>query len=476
MRKDKIYLSIFIAAAWLFLAGCAADKGEEPPSEAVTNEGDGEEETNEQADKANTTDEEKESTAPASNEEIWADLPEVPEDAAGFINQPKGKYPIYSSDWTDEQKEELKADVSVLEPLPKEASEEEYDRYFQYVYSLVAEDFPDPQDVIKKWEFGSFGDPDLPDARFHFKENYNVEVLLDASGSMGAYIGDKTMMDIAKEAIDDFMQQVPEEANVSFRVYGHKGTGDNSDKELSCSAIEQVYGYEPYKEETFQQELEKIEPAGWTPLAAALQEAEASLQEYDTENNTNLIYVVSDGVETCGGDPVEVARSLADSGAKPIINIIGFNVDTEAQQQLKEMADVSGGIFAEANDQEELQEEFDRAEEVLEAWDDWKKDALKDIDAKRVRHSFDRLGYTNEWGQKTTRMFNNISRASRALYKAEIIDVFQLDKFNARRNDVEKNLKQAKRELKEELENISADNIESMREAIKEKYDKQTTE
>ncbi|WP_029191178.1 hypothetical protein [Ornithinibacillus scapharcae] len=61
---------------------------------------------------------------------------------------------------------------------------------------------------------------------------------------MGAYIGDKTMMQIAKESIKDFLEQVPEEANVSLRVYDHKGSSSNSDKELSCSTIEQLYGYE----------------------------------------------------------------------------------------------------------------------------------------------------------------------------------------------------------------------------------------
>ncbi|MUV39190.1 uncharacterized protein JNUCC1_03063 [Lentibacillus sp. JNUCC-1] len=118
-------------------------------------------------------------------------------------------------------------------------------------------------------------------------------------------------------------------------------------------------------------------------MADALKQAEDALKEFDTAHNTNLIYVVSDGVETCDGDPVQVAKSLSESNAQPIINIIGFNVDTDAQKQLKQMADVSGGIFSTADNQKQLEEEFNRAEKVLEAWEAWKKMLLKMLIAWR---------------------------------------------------------------------------------------------
>ena len=169
-----------------------------------------------------------------------------------------GPFAIPGTDWNDELYDELYKEFEKIEPLREDATEEEMDLYFKFFYSLIAYDFADPQDTIKKWEFSSFGDPDLPDSRFHFKENFNIEILLDASGSMGNYIGSKMMMDIAKESIHNFLKEVPEEANISFRVYGHKGTGSRDDQELSCEAIEQVYGYAPYDENSFQQALVQI--------------------------------------------------------------------------------------------------------------------------------------------------------------------------------------------------------------------------
>ncbi|WP_010098599.1 VWA domain-containing protein [Ornithinibacillus scapharcae] len=407
---------------------------------------------------------------------LLEELPEVPTDVGGIINQLEGPFTTNKPDWDDQEIEAIREELNKLPPLPKDASEELVDQYFQYFYWLVAEDFPDPQDTIKKWEFSSFGNPDLPDSRFHFKENYNVEVLLDGSGSMGAYIGDKTMMQIAKESIKDFLEQVPEEANVSLRVYGHKGTGSNSDKKLSCSAIEQVYGYQTYDEGTFQQQLDKIEPAGWTPLADALLQAKDSLKEFDAEHHTNLIYVVSDGIETCDGDPVQVAKSLSDSNAKPIINIIGFNVDSDAQKQLKEMAKVSGGIFSTVNDQEELEEEFKRAEKVLEEWEEWKEDAINDADYQKVRNSFDILEVTNEWNRRDDSQYVSIYRLVYIAEEEGILTINQMDKFHSKNNEMQDLIKRAKREIEEDLNQISAEKIGEMKETIQDKYDNSINE
>jgi Ca-activated chloride channel family protein len=399
------------------------------------------------------------------------DIPSVPKNTEGFIKQTAGSYTNVQSR-TDNQYEQLIKELDKLDPLPEDATDKQVDAYFNYLYSLVAEDFPDPEDIIKKWEFGTSGGPDVPDPRYEFKENYNVEVLLDASGSMGAYIGDKTMMEIAKESIHDFMKQVPEDANVSFRVYGHKGTGSNEDKEMSCNAIEQVYGYAPYDEKRFQKELDKIEPAGWTPLADVLKQAEEALQEYDAENSTNLIYVVSDGVETCDGDPVEVAKSLSDSNAEPIINIIGFNVNSNAQKQLKKMASVSGGVFATANNQEQLEEEFNRAEEVLKQWETWKKDALGDADAKKVDNNFDILSFQNEWGSKTIRQENTISTFIQWFQDEGVINKDQRKLFESKKKDIRVAIDDSKEELKNDLKDISTKGIEELKNSINEKYNK----
>ena len=63
------------------------------------------------------------------------------------------------------------------------------------------------------------------------------------------------------------------------------------------------------------------------------------------ENVENIIYVVSDGIETCGGDPVKAAQAAAISGYRAIVNIIGFDVDNAGQRALKKVAKAGGGKY-----------------------------------------------------------------------------------------------------------------------------------
>ncbi len=179
---------------------------------------------------------------------ILEDVEPIPTEMAGFVSQNQG---MFGNTSVYDNENEVKKELKKLPQMSENPSDEEMDSYFRYIYWLVSRDFPNPQDMVKKWEFGSFGNPDLPDARYQFKENYNVEVILDASGSMANYASSKTRMQLAKDSINKFLSNVPEEANVSLRVYGHKGTGSDADREMSCNAIEQVYGFSSYKRKTF---------------------------------------------------------------------------------------------------------------------------------------------------------------------------------------------------------------------------------
>nr|WP_280953332.1 VWA domain-containing protein [Virgibacillus natechei] len=466
-----IFVTVFL------LLGCtdesATEDNSEAKSENETAENEGASSENVKSDE-DERDQEQESQG-NTELEFLDDIPSVPEDAGGLINQKQGEYAdIDVRD--DSVAEDVLEDIRKLSALPETASEEELNKYFNYLYSLVAVDFPDPQDTVNKWEFGSFGDPDLPDSRYHFKENFNVEVILDASGSMANYAGDQTRMQLAKESINSFLDNLPEEANVSLRIYGHKGTSENSDKELSCGSIEQIYGFDSYDESSFTDALNKFEPSGWTPLADALKQSEEALKDFDTENNTNLIYVVSDGIETCDGDPVQVAESLSSSNAQPIINIIGFQADADAQEQLQDMADVADGIYAMVNNQEELEEEFDRAEEVLEAWEEWKEDALKDVDSARVDNHFDIMEVTNSWFKSELHLKNNLTRLIRIFEDEGIVNGDQADEFRSKRDDVENLIDNTEAEIEENLKDISTETLEEMKNTINERYDQQTEE
>lgn len=467
MRCKSVFLLIILV---ILLVGCTDDKTDKANSNSDSENKEVKQDSEQEEKESDNKKEKKENE---NKMEFLNSIPRLPEDTASLINQEQGKY-----GWIDVREDKIvsdvRKDINKLEPLPKKASEEKLNNYFKYMYSLVAEDFPSPKDIVKKWEFGSSGDPDLPDARYHFKENYNIEVILDSSGSMANVVGGKTRMELAKETINNFLKNIPAEANVSLRVYGHKGTGSSEDKKMSCSSIEQVYGFNPYKEDKFQKALDQFKPSGWTPIAAALKESEKALKQFDSKSNTNLIYLVSDGIGTCNGNPVKVAESLSKSNAKPIINIIGFGADAETQAQLQKMAKASEGIYTTVNSQDQLEEEFNRAEEVLEAWNEWKKNALDDADSTKVTNNFDILGLTNKWSFQIDQLTVNLSSLFYIAEEEGIINFNQVSILESRRNDIEKLARNAKSEIEKDLKGINSEKINKLKNSIEEKYSKQT--
>jgi Ca-activated chloride channel homolog len=184
----------------------------------------------------------------------------------------------------------------------------------------------------------------------------NVAILLDASGSMAAKVSGTDKMTAAKEALKKFAEGLPEDANVMLRVYGHKGSNADKDKKLSCGSTEVMYPLGTYEAGAFQESLSKFKPTGWTPLAASIAAAEKDLQG---KEGNNVVYIVSDGIETCDGNPVEAAKKLHESNIKAEVNIIGFDVDNKGQQQLKAVAEAGGGEFQSVSSQKEL---FDEVE------------------------------------------------------------------------------------------------------------------
>lgn len=404
---------------------------------------------------------------------IFDNLPELPTTAEDLITQSPGKFADQEI-LSDEIASKVKEEIKDLPPLNENPSEEELNEYMKYIYSLVATDFQDPNDLLNKWEFSMSGNPDLPESRFQFKDNYNIEIILDSSGSMANTINGKTMMDLAKESINNFLSSLPKEANISLRVYGHKGSGADSDKALSCSSIEQVYGFGPYKQTEFNQSLNKFKPSGWTPIAKALEESKQSLAKFDAKTNTNLIYLVSDGVETCDGDPVKVAKSFASSNVAPIINVIGFNVDSEAQKQLKQVAESANGIYTTVTSGDQLKKEFQRAEEVLKNWERWKKDSIRSAEALRVDNSFDILELTNDWGYRATRQNLNIGYMLSILRDEGKITFKQEDQLKKIRKNIKELVIQTKKEMEENLKEINIKEIEDLKKKINEKYNTNT--
>jgi hypothetical protein len=185
---------------------------------------------------------------------------------------------------------------------------------------------------------------DDPDIENSSKKGANVLIILDASGSMAAKVSGITKIQAAKEAVSKYIDSLDfDNLKVALMVYGHKGSNSVADKAYSCSQIEVLYSLGLTDKQTMKTAVASFDAKGWTPIQGALDMAPSVFVGHEGENNH--IILVSDGWEQCGGQPVEAAKRLKDSAFKLTVNVIGFDVKTSEQAQLKAIAESTGGSF-----------------------------------------------------------------------------------------------------------------------------------
>ncbi|RWR14550.1 VWA domain-containing protein [Siminovitchia fortis] len=178
-----------------------------------------------------------------------------------------------------------------------------------------------------------------------------VLILLDASSSMLLDIEGKQKMDVAKSAATRFANTIGGTHDVSLIVYGHAGTQNDEDKELSCTTIDEVYPLQPFDPKKFTEAVDGVEAKGWTPIANAIKKARENMSGL---KQPVTLYIISDGAETCNGDPSAEAKAFADEDKRRAVNIIGFDVDTSGESSLKKVAAAGNGEYISAKTIEEL--------------------------------------------------------------------------------------------------------------------------
>ncbi|MFO1463001.1 MAG: VWA domain-containing protein [bacterium] len=173
-----------------------------------------------------------------------------------------------------------------------------------------------------------------------------IEYILDVSGSMNALIGGEKRIDAARKSIAAAVQGVPDGTIVALRLYSHRIPP--ADKAASCKDTELVVPFGPINKAQLIDIVNRANPLGQTPIAYSLEQAANDFVMGADEQQT--IILVSDGEESCGGDPVAVAKALIAKGFKLKINVIGLDVDANAKNQLSAIATATGGQYFDAKD------------------------------------------------------------------------------------------------------------------------------
>lgn len=386
----------------------------------------------------------------------------IPEKLEDMIAQGPGKY---SGDNYDQKKVELELDK--IDPNANKAE------VYNTVMDLLAEDYLSVKKSFKQVDTSftaSLKKPGTDVDRPTFNQ-HNISILLDASGSMAAQVSGGRKMDVAKDAVEAFVSTFPKEANVSLIAYGHKGSNNKKDKQLSCSEIEEIYPLDTYEKSNFSNALKSVDATGWTPLADAIKKSGETLKANAEENSKNIVYIVSDGLETCGGNPAKEAEALQKDGISATVNIIGFDVNNAEQQALKEVAEAGGGTFTSANSKADLESYFEGEYNVLiEEW--MKYEVLSGTERHKIwdQKLAQLRKIKDEFLEKEEREKKNVRKAIDYLEKRGVVEYIKED-YKYREYKIHRYLWNTYEDLKKEIYNKSMESKKTIRDDVQKNID-----
>ncbi len=175
-------------------------------------------------------------------------------------------------------------------------------------------------------------------------------VIMDGSGSMWGQIDGKPKLEIAKEALADVLSGLPADRTLGLLAYGHRRKGDCADIQMLVSPAENNAG-------AISSAANAMRFLGKTPLTEAVREAAAELRS--TEEAATVV-LITDGIETCGGDPCALAQELEESGVDFTAHVVGFGLSEEEGAALSCLATETGGRYITADDEVGLRDALTR--------------------------------------------------------------------------------------------------------------------
>lgn len=194
-------------------------------------------------------------------------------------------------------------------------------------------------------------------------EFYDFVFLLDYSSSMKKKIGQ------VKSIMLELLPTIPPYTHAGMRVFGQKVVNEpiksnnffkNVANDLggvvgkfsnACQATEQVVPVCKVNSSSFVSAMNDTQIGSSTPLTYALEQTVANDFKGKNYFNKKKIILITDGEESCGGDPCNFVKKLITSRNDISIDVIMLN----DSNNLRCLADISGGTFYKAYSQSELE-------------------------------------------------------------------------------------------------------------------------
>lgn len=173
-----------------------------------------------------------------------------------------------------------------------------------------------------------------------------VLFVIDASGSMSLPFSGISRMSAARHMLQEQTKLLPIEMPVGLMAYGNGVLG--------CRSARMYNPIEPYSTARIGRIADQMLAAGNTPLAYTLEIVRKRLLP---RHPALTVIVISDGAESCGGNPVEQARLLGQAGGH--LHLIGLGTGRKVSGHLRAVAAAGGGTYRTAANDREFRRAFD---------------------------------------------------------------------------------------------------------------------
>jgi len=179
----------------------------------------------------------------------------------------------------------------------------------------------------------------------------NILFVLDASYSMKEKLSGEMKMTAAKEVLQNALSRIPNSVNIGLRVFGQNYSNL---AQIDCQQTALLVPIGQHNRGAIIKSIRQIEPYGMTPIMFALRQA--AEEDFRGVVGPKTVILITDGADTCGGDPCAYLNLLRARGIRMKVDVVGVDLAREkaAREQLKCITAISLGKYYEANSSTEL--------------------------------------------------------------------------------------------------------------------------
>jgi Ca-activated chloride channel family protein len=162
----------------------------------------------------------------------------------------------------------------------------------------------------------------------------SIMFIMDASGSMNDRMNGQTRMKLAVQKLEAFLKTLPADTEMGLVAYGNRIPGCDSARL-----------YSPLKRGSKGEILAKLPllfPAGSTPIARTLDLVNKHLLAGNP--NTEII-LISDGIESCDGDPLMEIGKIRRRNPNVKLHVLGLDVQPSEDRDLQALAIAGEGKY-----------------------------------------------------------------------------------------------------------------------------------